>query len=121
MAEDDRAMVRAMRATFHFLRPYLWRYRRGFALGMGSLAVKDLLGAALPVVMRGAIDALTAGEALRVVFGFCGLLAAVSAFKGLFQYWLRVILIGISRDVVFDLRIDLVSSRETLYSVYYAR
>jgi ATP-binding cassette, subfamily B, multidrug efflux pump len=110
-----------MRDTVRFLRPYLWRYRRGFALGMGSLAVKDLLGAGLPLVMRAAIDSLTAGRAMRAVFGFCLLLAAVSLLKGVFQYWMRVILIGISRDVEYDLRNDLFSRLVTLDSGFYGR
>jgi ATP-binding cassette subfamily B multidrug efflux pump len=110
-----------MRDAVRFLRPYLWRYRRGFALGMGSLAVKDLLGAGLPLVMRAAIDSLTAGRALRALFGFCVLLAAVSALKGVFQYWMRVILIGISRDVEYDLRNDLFSRLVTLDSGFYGR
>ena len=41
--------------------PYLWRYRRGLALGLGSLILKDLAGAALPLMIRGAIDALNQG------------------------------------------------------------
>ena len=28
--------------------PYLWKYRRGMALGMGALLVNDLMKAALP-------------------------------------------------------------------------
>ena len=87
--------------------PYLWRYRRGFALGLGSLVVKDGLGAALPLAMRAVIDALAGGRGLNRMFAFCGLIILISLFKGLFQYWMRVILIGISRDVEYDMRNDL--------------
>jgi ATP-binding cassette subfamily B multidrug efflux pump len=104
-----------------FLRPYLWRYRRGFALGFASLAIKDLLGAALPLAMRGAIDRLTRGGGLRMVAAFCGLMILISACKGLFQYWMRVILIGISRDVEYDLRNDLFARLVTLDSEFYGR
>jgi ATP-binding cassette subfamily B protein len=104
-----------------FLRPYLWRYRRGFALGFASLAIKDLLGAALPLAMRGAIDRLTRGGGLRLVVAFCGLMILISACKGLFQYWMRVILIGISRDVEYDLRNDLFARLVTLDSEFYGR
>src|SRR6476620_2848450 len=38
---------------------------------------------------------------------FAAILIALSAVKGLFQYWMRVILIGMSRDVEFDLRNDI--------------
>src|SRR5205807_8364250 len=50
-----------------------------------------------------------------------GLLVGLSLIKGLFQYWMRVILIGISRDVEFDLRNDLFSHLITLSSDFYAK
>ena len=50
--------------------PYLWRYRRGLALGMGSLVLKDLLSAALPLVIRGGVDSLTSGFRIQIVFEF---------------------------------------------------
>ncbi|HEV2689183.1 MAG TPA: ABC transporter ATP-binding protein, partial [Bryobacteraceae bacterium] len=49
------------------------------------------------------------------------LLVGLSLIKGLFQYWMRVILIGISRDVEFDLRNDLFSHLVTLSSDFYTR
>ena len=38
----------------------------------------------------------------------------LSVVKGIFQYWMRVILIGLSRDIEFDLRNDLFSHIVTL-------
>jgi ATP-binding cassette, subfamily B, multidrug efflux pump len=104
-----------------FLRPFLWRYRRGFLLGFGALFVKDLLAAALPLAMRAAIDRLTTGYALASVMAVCGLMILLSALKGLFQYWMRVILIGISRDVEYDLRNVLFGSLIHLDQDFYAR
>jgi ATP-binding cassette subfamily B protein len=96
-----------MRAALRTSWPYLWRYRRGWALGLGALIAKDLCGVAIPLVMKRAIDALTAGSALSVLFWLAGAMLALSAVKGFFQYWMRVILVGISRDVEYDLRNDL--------------
>src|SRR6266478_9886397 len=110
-----------MRAIFKTAGPYLWRYRRGLALGMGSLVLKDILGAALPLVIRSGVDSLTSGFRLSLVFQFAGLLVGLSLIKGIFQYWMRVILIGISRDVEFDLRNDLFSHLVTLSSDFYAK
>jgi ATP-binding cassette subfamily B multidrug efflux pump len=104
-----------------FLRPYLWRYRRGFVLGFAALTMKDVLGAALPLAMRAAIDRLTRGSELRMVAAFCGLMILISALKGLFQYWMRVILIGISRDAEYDLRNDLFARLVTLDAEFYGR
>jgi len=110
-----------MKSAAQFLWPYLWRYRRGYALGFGALIAKDLLGAAIPLVMRSAIDSLTAGAGSRVLLGMCGALLGVSLIKGLFQYWMRIILIGISRDVEFDLRNQLFARLVTLDAGFYGR
>src|SRR5258708_19247847 len=110
-----------MLTIFKTAGPYLWRYRRGLAPGMGSLILKDIVGAALPLVIRSGVDSLTSGFRLSLVFQFAGLLVGLSLIKGLFQYWMRVVLIGISRDVEFDLRNDLFSHLITLSSDFYAK
>jgi ATP-binding cassette subfamily B protein len=101
--------------------PYLWKYRRGWAIGLSSLALKDVTGALLPLVIRYAIDALTSGKRMQIIAGFALLLIAVSLVKGFFQYWMRLILVGISRDVEFDIRNDLFQRLVTLSPGYFAR
>lgn len=101
--------------------PHLWRYRRGLALGMGSLILKDVVSASLPLVIRAGVDSLTSGFKIQLVFEFAAALIALSIVKGLFQYWMRVILIGTSRDIEFDLRNQLFSHLVTLSSDFYAR
>src|SRR5882762_770956 len=96
-----------MLESFRTLWPYMRRYRRSLVLGMGSLVLKDVFGASIPLVIRSAIDSLTAGRPFSVILRFSLLLAAVALVKGVFQYWMRVILIGISRDIEYDLRNDL--------------
>jgi ATP-binding cassette, subfamily B, multidrug efflux pump len=103
------------------LLPYVNRYRWGLALGLGALVVKDLLAAALPIVIKNGVDSLTHGFAIRVVLQFAGLLIGLSLVKGLFQYWMRVIIIGISRDIEFDLRNDLFAHLVELSPEFYSR
>lgn len=101
--------------------PYLRRYRNGLSLGIGSLVMKALLASALPLVTRRGIDSLTAGFAVSTVLQFAGLLIGVALLKGVFQYWMRVIIIGISRDIEFDLRNDLFRHLVDLSPDFYAR
>jgi ATP-binding cassette, subfamily B, multidrug efflux pump len=101
--------------------PYLWKYRRGMALGMGSLLLTDLTKAALPLAIRAGIDSLMKGFRLSLVFEFAALVVAISIVRGIFQYWMRVILIGISRDIEYDLRNDLFSHIVTLSQDFYAK
>ena len=122
MDEDVRDVAGdVMRNVLHTAGPYLWKYRRGLALGMGSLLLKDVLGAALPLVIRSGVDSLTNGFSLNLVFELAAALVALSLIKGVFQYWMRVILIGISRDVEYDLRNDLFSHLVTLSPDFYAK
>jgi ATP-binding cassette subfamily B multidrug efflux pump len=101
--------------------PYLWKYRRGMALGMGSLLMTDLTKAALPLAIRAGIDSLMKGFRLSLVFEFAAVVVLLSAVRGVFQYWMRVILIGISRDIEYDLRNDLFSHILTLSQDFYAK
>jgi ATP-binding cassette subfamily B protein len=110
-----------MKQAARFLWPYLGRYRSAYMLGFGSLAMKDLLGVAIPLMIRSAIDGLTAGSSLTTLMLWAGAIMATSACKGVFQYWMRFILIGASRDIEYDLRNDLFSHLVTLDQSFYRR
>jgi ATP-binding cassette subfamily B protein len=110
-----------MKQAFHSLKHYIWRYRGGFTLGMGALVMKDILGAAMPLIMKNGIDSLNRGFRIETVLWFAAALVGVSALKGIFQYWMRVILIGISRDIEYDLRNDLFATLVRLSSDFYAK
>ncbi len=101
--------------------PYLRRYQNGLSLGIASLVVKDLLAVALPVVIKQGVDSLKAGFQIRIVLELAALLIGLALLKGFFQYWMRVIIIGISRDIEFDLRNDLFRHLVKLSQDFYAR
>ncbi|MBM3773942.1 MAG: ABC transporter ATP-binding protein, partial [Acidobacteria bacterium] len=110
-----------MRAALRPVWPYLWRYRRGLGLGFGALLLKDLASVSLPLLVRGAVDAVARGAGVRSVLWFAGAMIGIAAIKGVFQYWMRVILIGISRDIEYDLRSDLFRHLVTLSPDFYGR
>jgi ATP-binding cassette subfamily B protein len=110
-----------MRSVIKTAGPYLWRHRGGLALGLGSLVARDLLHASLPLVIRAGIDSLTHGFRISLVFEFAALLVGLSAVKGIFQYWMRVILIGNSRDIEYELRNDLFAHLVRLSSDFYEK
>ncbi len=103
------------------VRSYLWRYRRGLALGLGALVLKDVAGAVQPLVIRAGIDTLSRAAGFAKLLRYAGLLVALAAFKGLFQYWMRVVIIGISRDIEYDLRNDLFRHLVGLSPDYYGK
>jgi ATP-binding cassette subfamily B multidrug efflux pump len=110
-----------MKKAFRDLSPYIWRYRGGAARGLASLVGKDLFAAAIPYVIGRSIDALMHGFVLSMLVRFALLLVCLSVVKGLLQYWMRVILISISRDVEYDIRNDLFARLARLAPDFYAR
>ncbi|MCZ2076979.1 MAG: ABC transporter ATP-binding protein/permease [Bryobacterales bacterium] len=108
-----------MRETLRRLWPYMWRYRRGLLFGMGALVLKDLIAAAIPLVIRRVVDTMTAGLSFGLILRLSALLVLLALLKGVFQYWMRVVLIGISRDVEYDLRNDLFAHLVRLSSDFY--
>src|SRR5436305_2597049 len=107
--------------SFGTLRKYLWRYRRGLAAGGLCLVLKDLAHAAQPLMIGAAVDAFRAAGARGAFMRFAAYLIGLAAIKGVFQYWMRVIIIGISRDIEYDLRNDLFRHLIGLSQDYYGR
>ena len=101
------------------VRRYLWRYRRGMALGALCLVLKDAAQAVQPLMIGRAVDALTRHGARFVQYAVWLVLLALC--KGVFQYFMRVIIIGISRDIEYDFRNDLFAHLVKLSPEYYAR
>ena len=104
--------------SLHTVRKYLWKYRRGMAVGGLCLVLKDVAQALQPLMIRGAVDSFRSGA---VFVRFAAYLVGLALLKGIFQYWMRVILIGISRDIEFDLRNDLFAHLIRLSPEYYGR
>jgi ATP-binding cassette subfamily B protein len=110
-----------MLESVRFLWPYLRRHQGALALGFVALILKDLLGVLLPLVIRRGVDGLQAGLGWRGVIWIAATLVGLSVVKGLFQYWMRRILIGVSRDVEYDLRNDIYAHLSGLSRDFYGK
>jgi ATP-binding cassette subfamily B protein len=100
--------------------PYLKRYKRGLFWGGVSVVLSNAIWILFPQVLRIAIDDLNHGVTQQKILRYAGLLVAVSLAKGIFLFLTRWILIGISRDIEFDLRNDLFQQLEKQSAGYYA-
>jgi ATP-binding cassette subfamily B protein len=109
-----------MLADLKPLVPYLKRYPRGFFWGGVSVVLSNGIWILLPLVIGRAIDALKLGVTPQKILHYAGLIVAVSLSKGVFLFLTRWIIIGISRDIEFDLRNDLFRQLETQSAGYYA-
>jgi len=125
--------------------PYVLRYKRFVVIGLFTLAMMGIVGA-LPQLIIGAIVDCLRGSAvplstlsgsarwlLHPLFSFyaplseralefyCAIVVAAMVVKGIFSYWTRWILIGMSRDIEYDLRNDVLERLVALDPEFYAR
>jgi ATP-binding cassette subfamily B multidrug efflux pump len=103
------------------LLPYLKRYRWGFVAGLFCIFLSNGAWILLPQVIRHAIDDLYTGVTPEKLLHFAWRMLEVAAVRGVFLFLTRWIVIGISRDIEFDLRNDLFAHLETLSYSYYQR
>src|SRR5215469_5446766 len=109
------------------LLPYVNRYRLGFVAGTACIFLTNGIQVLGPKVLGIASDALLktasapAEQIRHQLLIFAGLLLAIAIGKGIFQFLTRWIMIGISRDVEFDMRNDLFARLESLSYSYYQR
>jgi ATP-binding cassette, subfamily B, multidrug efflux pump len=87
--------------------PYMRRYRRDFVWGGIAAILSNAIWILFPQVIRVAIDDLNHGVTRQKILLYAGLLIGISMAKGIFLFLTRWIIIGISRDIEFDLRNDL--------------
>ncbi|MEO6964578.1 MAG: ABC transporter transmembrane domain-containing protein, partial [Acidobacteriaceae bacterium] len=99
--------------------PYLRRYRRGLLIGGFFAVCSNGIWILFPEVIRRAIDDMTQHLSYRGILLYAGLLLAVALSKGVFLFLTRWVLIGISRDIEYDLRNDLFRVLEKQSLSYY--
>src|SRR5271163_4515211 len=101
--------------------PYFRRYRRDFFWGGLSIILSNAIAVLFPLVVAMVIDGLNTGVTKRKILIYSGMLLGVTVGKGIFLFLSRFILIGISRDIEFDLRNDLFTQLEKQPASYYHR
>jgi ATP-binding cassette subfamily B multidrug efflux pump len=108
-----------MRSAFTTLWPYLRRYRRGLTLGFGCLLGKVIFAGINPLLVRNGFDALLTNQNLSGLWVFAVLIILFGLARGILQYFMRLILVGISRDVEFDIRNDIFAHLLRLSPAFY--
>ncbi len=103
------------------LLPYLKRYRWGYVAGTLCVFLTNGIWILFPLVLGKAADDLNSGVTRHKLLLYAGILLAIATTKGIFQFLTRWIVIGVSRDIEFDLRNDLFQRLESLSYSYYQR
>jgi ATP-binding cassette subfamily B protein len=103
------------------LLPYLKRYRWGYVAGTLCVFLTNGIWILFPLILGKAADDLHEGVTKHKLLLYAAILLAIAVTKGIFQFLTRWIVIGISRDMEFDLRNDLFARLEILSYSYYQR
>jgi ATP-binding cassette subfamily B protein len=111
-------MLRDLSPLFGYMRRYRW----GYVWGTLACVATNAIWVQFPRVLKIAVDELQKNHATRnSILYLAGLLILISLVKGVFLYSQRWILIGISRDIEYDLRNDLFRKLERQDSDFYQR
>ncbi len=147
-ASEAAAQAEAPQPTLRHLKglfPYLRRYSRPLALGGLVLLVLNIVGALLPLAIGTMIDSLSGSRGLisrmtalpaflynalnamyqpfsRDTLLFYGaVLVGLVTLKGVLSFFTRWILIGVSRDIEYDLRNDIMAKLLSLEPAFFVR
>src|SRR5438309_2121143 len=110
-------MFRSLRPLAPYFRRYKWQY----VLSAFSVLLMNGIWVLFPQVLQYTVDGLKAGVSLHKLKIYALLLIALPLAKGIFQFLTRWVLIGISREIEFDLRNDLFEHLEGLSHSFYQR
>lgn len=90
--------------AYRTLRPSFTRQGRALVLGIFTILLTNLFTFVGPWVAKLAIDGLQARLTAAALLRYCLLIIGAALLQGIFRYWSRLLVIGVSREVEFDLR-----------------
>lgn len=104
------------------LLPYLKRYRSRIVLGCLAVLLTNAAGVAIPWILRDATNTLQRqGPSPAVIRNYALAIMLLSLFEGIFRFWMRRILIGVSRYIEYDLRNDLFQHFQRMSAPFFQR
>jgi ATP-binding cassette subfamily B multidrug efflux pump len=102
--------------------PYLKKYRSAYIWGGVCVLLMNTTWVLFPPIIGHAIDDMRkTGVKLHTIGMLALMLLAVSVVKAIFQFLIRWVLIGASREIEFDLRNELFRHLEGLSHSFYQR
>ena len=103
------------------LLPYFRRYYLSYVIGAVCVVLQNGAAVLFPLVIQHAVDDLRGGVSRHKLVVLASMLLGLVAIKGIFSFLTRWVVIGVSREIEFDLRNDLFQHLEGLSYSYYQR
>ncbi|MBZ5533030.1 MAG: ABC transporter ATP-binding protein/permease [Acidobacteriia bacterium] len=101
--------------------PYLKKYRLTLFWGAMTVLFNNGIWVLFPQVLRRAIDDLNHTATRQKFLIYSLLLLAIALSKGVFQFLTRWLMIGVSREIEYDLRNDMFAHLERLPYAYFQK
>jgi ATP-binding cassette subfamily B protein len=101
--------------------PYLVRYKKRLTLGMICLLFGKVASVLAPQVLRMTVDDLTVSVTQQKLVFYSGLIIGIALVDGFFRFWMRRLIIGVSRYVEFDIRNDFFSHLQRMSLPFFHR
>jgi ATP-binding cassette subfamily B multidrug efflux pump len=98
---------------------YLMRYRGRLVVGGVCLVFTNVLLLVDPWILKLAIDGLKTGITRDRLMLLAGAFVAITVVSGVFRFFMRRVIIGVSRDIEFDMRGDFFAHLERLSPAFY--
>lgn len=80
------------------------RHRRVLLAGLGCILLGNAIGLTAPTVVRHAVDDLVRATTAEKFFRYGLLVILIALGQGIFLFWQRRLLVGMSRDIEYELR-----------------
>ncbi len=110
-------MIQQLRPLF----PYMRKYRPTLLFGAVCVVLNNGVWILFAQVLARAINDLNTGHHRHELLTYAFLLLAIAGTKGIFQFLTRWLIIGVSREIEFDMRNDLFRHLEGLSYSFYQR
>jgi len=106
-------------SVFSALKKYVIRYKWNYLAGLFFAVLTIGFRATIPLLLRYPIDKLREGTSSEVVAQFALLIFLAAVLAAVFRFGMRRTLMGISRRIEFDIRIDYFSHLQKLSPAFY--
>ncbi len=105
--------------SLFYLLPYLGRYRAKITVGTIMVALTVLAGMCAPWVLKYVIDDLQYSFSREKLPLYALMILGIAAIEGFFRFWMRKILIGVSREIEYDLRNDFLAHLQKMSLTFF--
>jgi ATP-binding cassette, subfamily B, multidrug efflux pump len=96
-------------------------HKRELSLSILYIFFTGIISLLAPWVLRIAIDSIKTETIANNLLKFSGFLIGVALAEGIFRFYMRKILIGVSRKIEYSIRLDLFAHMQTLDIFYFSQ